>query len=256
MLIPVKYGSDWKDLTCDFTKSKEINKHGSVPPTPGWYQLSIDLIGQMTGTFGSKPVVLSIYPGCFMLPTGHVALVVITGTTILALYHAVNSQQVIWRMATHVHISWGNHVHISWRAQSTTVAMDKYSCCHPREQFYKSTGAPNKSFDATYVLLSLEKYNSQPIFIWSDYSWSVAWTHWGRVMHICFSKLTITGWDNGLSPGQPQAFIWTNAGILSIRPLGANFNEILIKIHTFSFNKIHLKLSSVKSRPSTDPHEQ
>ena len=34
MLIPVKYGSDWKDLTCDFTKSKEINKHGSVPPHP------------------------------------------------------------------------------------------------------------------------------------------------------------------------------------------------------------------------------
>ena len=39
-------------------------------------------------------------------------------------------------------------------------------------------------------------------------------THWGRVMHIC--KLTITGSDNGLSPGQHQAIIWTNAGILLI----------------------------------------
>ena len=27
-------------------------------------------------------------------------------------------------------------------------------------------------------------------------------THWGRVMHICVSKLTIIGSDKGLSPGQ------------------------------------------------------
>ena len=29
-------------------------------------------------------------------------------------------------------------------------------------------------------------------------------------------------------------------------PLGTNFNEILIKIHTFSFKKMHLKMSSGK----------
>ena len=45
-------------------------------------------------------------------------------------------------------------------------------------------------------------------------------THWGQVMHICISKLTIIGSDNGLSPGQRQAIIWTYAGILSIRTLG------------------------------------
>ena len=44
-------------------------------------------------------------------------------------------------------------------------------------------------------------------------------THWGRVMHICVSKLTIIGSDNGLSPGQRQAIIWTNAGLLLTRPL-------------------------------------
>ena len=27
-------------------------------------------------------------------------------------------------------------------------------------------------------------------------------THWGRVMHICVNKLTITGSDNGLAPGR------------------------------------------------------
>ena len=66
-------------------------------------------------------------------------------------------------------------------------------------------------------------------------------THWGRVMHICFSKLTIIGSDNGLAPTRCQAIIWTNDGILFIGPFGTNFNEILIKIYTFSFKKMHLK---------------
>ena len=74
-------------------------------------------------------------------------------------------------------------------------------------------------------------------------------THWGRVTHICVSKLTIIGSDNGLSPGRRQAIIWTNAGTLLIRLLEINFSEILIKIHTFSFKKIHLNMSSGKWRP-------
>ena len=73
--------------------------------------------------------------------------------------------------------------------------------------------------------------------------------HWGRVTHICVGKLTIIGSDNGLLPGGRQAIIWTNAGILLIGPLGTNFNENLIEIHTFSFKKIHLKMSSGKWRP-------
>ena len=74
-------------------------------------------------------------------------------------------------------------------------------------------------------------------------------THWGRVMHICVSKLSILGSDNGLSPGRRQAIIWTNAGKLLIGPLGTNFSEILIKILTFSFKKMRLKVSSAKGRP-------
>ena len=74
-------------------------------------------------------------------------------------------------------------------------------------------------------------------------------THWGRVTHICVSKLTIIGSDNGLSPGRRQAIIWTSVGILSIGPLGANFSEILIGIYAFSFKKMHLKMSSAKWRP-------
>ena len=75
-------------------------------------------------------------------------------------------------------------------------------------------------------------------------------THWGRVTHICVSKLTIIGSNNGLSPGRRQAIIWTNAGILSIGQLGINFSEMLIKIHTFSFKKMRLQMSSGKWRPS------
>ena len=74
-------------------------------------------------------------------------------------------------------------------------------------------------------------------------------THGGRVTHISVSKLTIIGSDNSLTPGRRQAIIWTNTGILLIGPLGTNFSEILIKIHTFSFKRMHLKMSSGKCRP-------
>ena len=74
-------------------------------------------------------------------------------------------------------------------------------------------------------------------------------THWGQATHICIGKLTIIGSDNGLSPGRRQAIIWTNAGILLIGHLGTNFSEILIEIHTFSFKKIDLNMSSAKWRP-------
>ena len=66
--------------------------------------------------------------------------------------------------------------------------------------------------------------------------------------HICVGKLTIIGSDNGLSPGRRQAIIWTNAGILLIGPLWTNFCEIVIKISTFSFKKMRLKMSSAKWR--------
>ena len=74
-------------------------------------------------------------------------------------------------------------------------------------------------------------------------------THWGRVTHICVGNLTINGADNGLSPGRRQAIIRTNAGILLIEPLRTNFSEVSIEIHTFSFKKMHLKVSSAKWRP-------
>ena len=74
-------------------------------------------------------------------------------------------------------------------------------------------------------------------------------SHWGQVTHICVSKLSILGSDNGLSPDRRQAIIWTNAEILLMWPLGTNFWEILVEINTFPFKKMHLKMSSGKWRP-------
>ena len=75
-------------------------------------------------------------------------------------------------------------------------------------------------------------------------------THWGRVTHICVSKQTIIGSDNGLSPDRRQAIIWTNAGLLSIGPLRVYFSENLTKIQQFSLKKMHVKMSSAKWRSS------
>ena len=69
-------------------------------------------------------------------------------------------------------------------------------------------------------------------------------------IYIYVSKLGHHCSDNGLSPGRRQAIIWNNAGILLIGTLGATFNDFFIAILTFSFKKIHLKVSSGKWRPS------
>ena len=97
----------------------------------------------------------------------------------------------------------------------------------------------------TILIMSLYKHR---LSLFNDENASTL-THWGRVTHICVVKLTTIGSDNGLLPGRRQAIIWTNAGILLIRPLGANFSEILIGVQTFSFKKMELKMSSAKWRP-------
>ena len=86
------------------------------------------------------------------------------------------------------------------------------------------------------------------IVFWLKFHWNlllrVWFTHWGHVTHICISKITIIGSDNGLSCGLCQAIIWTNAGIFLFGHIGRNFNEILIEIYTFPFKKRHFKMSS------------
>ena len=71
--------------------------------------------------------------------------------------------------------------------------------------------------------------------------WYCTITHWGRVMHICVNKLTITGSDNGLSPDRRQVIIWTNGIILLIWSLGTDLGEIFIEILIFSLKKMRCK---------------
>ena len=103
-------------------------------------------------------------------------------------------------------------------------------------------------------------YNVILFYVTKDLTWGwchivpriftmYAVTHWSQVTHKCISKLTIIGTDNGSSPGRRQAIIWNKVGILLIWARETNFSEILIKIYTFSFKKMHLKLSSGIWRP-------
>ena len=66
--------------------------------------------------------------------------------------------------------------------------------------------------------------------------------------HIYVSKIAIIGSDNGLSPCQRQAILWTNVGILLIVTLEAKFSEILSETDAFSLMKMQLKTSG-KWRP-------
>ena len=72
-------------------------------------------------------------------------------------------------------------------------------------------------------------------------------THWGRVTHICVSKLTTIGSDNGLSPGQRQAIIWTIAGILLIgNKLQWDFNRNSnIFIQENAFENVVCEMASI-----------
>ena len=54
---------------------------------------------------------------------------------------------------------------------------------------------------------------------------------------------------NGLSPFRRQAITWTNTELLLIGSLGTNFSESRIKLKSFSFIKMHLKMSSAKWCP-------
>ena len=56
----------------------------------------------------------------------------------------------------------------------------------------------------------------------------------GQVMILRKDK-PCTGSNNGLSPDQRQAIIWTITGLLSIEFLETYFSEICIKIQPFSF---------------------
>ena len=63
-------------------------------------------------------------------------------------------------------------------------------------------------------------------------------------------KYAITDWRNSLSVVGRQVIIWINTCLLMIESLLTDFNESSIKIHSLSFRKKVLKMSSSKRRAS------
>ena len=129
-------------------------------------------------------------------------------------------------------------------SKATLMNMDKYFTWIHYERLHDH----NKAKHNKTVCIFLGIYCMQRVlfcfvcwgFIRNSYQFM--WlTHWGWEMHICISKSTTMGSDNGMLPDRCQAIIWANAVILSIWSLGTNLSEILIKMHTFSSKKNALK---------------
>ena len=95
-----------------------------------------------------------------------------------------------------------------------------YSTCYLREIYLRPIDSESKGPVMRNTFLRHDIiiiwYNRSPSF-WSliRAPWAHL-THWGRVTHICVSKITIISSDNGLSPDRRQAIIFTYAGILLI----------------------------------------
>ena len=69
-----------------------------------------------------------------------------------------------------------------------------------------------------------------------------------------YSRWTIIGSDNGLSPGRRQAIIWSNAELLLNGPLGTNFSEFFnqnfnIFIQKNAFESVVREMASILSQP-------
>ena len=151
-----------------------------------------------------------------------------------------------------------NHVHFIplwpyaiWHRTSWSTLVQVMACCLTAPSHYLNQCWLNIHKILWNLLQGNIYLNTQditPPVMFEIYTFDITATA-PRGQHICVSKLTIICSDNGLSPGRHQAIIWANAEILLIGPLGTNFNEISIKIHTFSFKKICLKMSSGKWRP-------
>ena len=77
-----------------------------------------------------------------------------------------------------------------------------------------------------------------------------ALTHWGRVMHICVSKLTIIGSDNGLLPDHYLKLYWNNVYWTLRNNFQWNFNQNLnISIQENAFEHVIRKMAAMLSHP-------
>ena len=102
-----------------------------------------------------------------------------------------------------------------------------------------------QAFSDTFSLMKIYKFRLRFHRRWFSYSLLI---HWGRVTHICVSKLSSIGSDNGLSPGWRRAFIWTNAGILLIGPFGKSQPKFVYLTIRFNLQIVFVYLYITQSR--------
>ena len=106
---------------------------------------------------------------------------------------------------------------------------------------------PSLTYWSYYTLALNHRINSNQSVV-------VFLTHSCCVTHICVSKLSIIGSDNGLSPAWHQAIIWPNTGILSIRILGPKFQwnlkqNLCVVIQENAFKNVVCEVTAIVSRP-------
>ena len=75
-------------------------------------------------------------------------------------------------------------------------------------------------------------------------------------MHLCISKVTILGSDNGLSSGWCQAINWTNDGILLILPIRTmKYQSKFIYLHSRKIANVIWEMSAILSHCVNYPAE-
>ena len=95
------------------------------------------------------------------------------------------------------------------------------------------------AFPMKQYVLKFYKYDTQ-IAVNMTLNLGAEWRIYASVNH------TIIGSNNGLSPVRWQSVIWTNYGLLLIRPQRKIFNNILFEMKKLSFKKMHMQMSSAK----------
>ena len=109
---------------------------------------------------------------------------------------------------------------------------------------FNDNGATETSFCSNHDALSL-KYRWQ-----IQYNRGPFKTHWGRVTHICVSKVNIIGSDNGLSaPSHYLNHCWNIVNRTLRNKLQWNFNQNLyIFIQENAFDNVVCKIGAILSR--------
>ena len=132
-------------------------------------------------------------------------------------------------------------MHISWSCPETKIFREKWV----------STAVTSDALALGTTRSTRAWYWPCKMITWWEHI--VFLTHWGRVTHICVSKLTIIGSDNGLSPDRRQAITWTNAGLLfwTLRnKLQWNLNRnSKIFIQENAFECVVCETAAILSRP-------